>query len=124
MTTVYCEYDKDTKSGSDCTKKVKGTIHWVNAKYNKPAEIRLFENLVEEESADAVEGQEHAVDDYKINPNSITVIKGFVEDIDYDNEERYQFIRNGYFCLDKDSTDEKLVFNRTITLKETKKVKI
>ena len=124
VTTVYCEYDKDTKSGSDCTKKVKGTIHWVNAKYNKPAEIRLFENLVEEESADAVEGQEHAVDDYKINPNSITVINGFVEDITYDYEERYQFIRNGYFCLDKDSTDEKLVFNRTITLKETKKVKI
>lgn len=124
VTTVYCEYDKDTKSGSNCTKKVKGTIHWVNAKYNKPAEIRLFENLVEEESAEAVEGQEHAVDDYKINPNSFKVINGYVEDIDYDSEERYQFIRNGYFCLDKDTTEEKLVFNRTITLKETKKVKV
>lgn len=121
VTCVYCEYDKDTKSGSNCQKKVKGTIHWLNAKYVKEAEIRLFDNLIDEESQEAVEGQERAVEDYKINPNSIITLNGFVEDIDYDENERYQFIRNGYFCLDKDTTDKHLVFNRTITLKETKK---
>lgn len=121
VTCVYCEYDKDTKSGSNCQKKVKGTIHWLNKKYVKEAEIRLFDNLIEEESQEAVEGQERAVEDYKINPNSIIKLKGYVENIDYDNDERYQFIRNGYFCLDNDSTAENLVFNRTITLKETKK---
>ena len=123
VTCVYCEYDKDTKSGTDCVKKVKGTIHWVSQKYSKCVECRLFENLVEEESAEAVEGQERAVDDYKINPNSIQILSNcYVEsDVDFNFEDRYQFLRMGYFCLDKDSTDEKLVFNRTITLKESRK---
>ena len=123
VTCVYCEYDKGTKSGTDCVKKVKGTIHWVSQKYSKCVECRLFENLVEEESAEAVEGQERAVDDYKINPNSIQILSNcYVEsDVDFNFEDRYQFLRMGYFCLDKDSTDEKLVFNRTITLKESRK---
>ena len=86
----------------------------------------LNENLVDEQSAEEVEGQEHATD-YKINPTSKKVLENcYVEDtIDYTQEERYQFIRNGYFCLDcVDSTKDKLVFNRTITLKDTKKIKI
>lgn len=123
VTTIYCTYDPETKSGSGCTKKVKGTIYWVNANHSKQVECRLFENLIDEESAEEVEGQEHATEGYKINPNSKQVLDNcFVEDIDFDVNERYQFVLNGYFCLDSDSIKDKLVFNRTISLKETKKV--
>ena len=125
VTTVYAEYEEGTKSGSDCTKKVKGTIHWLNPKYSKLVEVRLFDNLVDEESQEEVEGQEHATDNFRINPNSKIVLENcYVEsDVEYTEEDRYQFIRNGYFCLDKDTTAEKMVFNRTITLKDTKKFK-
>lgn len=124
VTKVYCEYLPDTKSGTDCQKKVKGTIHWINPKHAEKIEVRLFENLIDESSADEVEGQEHAVEGFKINPNSIVVLNNcYIESNLFENfDERYQFIRNGYFCLDKDSTNEKKVFNRTITLKETKKI--
>ena len=108
VTCVYAEYDPATKSGSDCTVKVKGTIHFINPKHALECEARLFENLVDEQSASEVEGQENEVS------------SGYIPIVAH--PERYQFIRNGYFCLDKDSTDKKLVFNRTITLKETKKV--
>ncbi len=125
VTTVYANYLEGTKSGSDCTVKVKGTIHWVNPNHAKKVEVRLFENLVDEESQEEVEGQEHATDNFKINPNSLTILKDcYVEDgVPYTMDERYQFIRNGYFCLDKDTTENNLVFNRTITLKDTKKRK-
>ena len=125
VTKVYAEYDPETKSGTNCTVKVKGTIHWINPNHAEKIEVRLFDNLVEEESAELVEGQERAVDDYKINPNSIiTIENAYIEDnLNVNFEERYQFMRNGYFCLDKDSTEDKKVFNRTITLKETKKTK-
>ena len=125
VTTVYANYIEGTKSGSDCQIKVKGTIHWINPNHAVKVEARLFENLVDEDSQEEVEGQEHATDNFKINPNSLKVLNNcYVEDgITYTKEERYQFIRNGYFCLDKDTTPEKLVFNRTITLKDTKKQK-
>ncbi len=125
VTTVYANYIEGTKSGSDCQIKVKGTIHWINPNHAIKVEARLFENLVDEDSQEEVEGQEHATDNFKINPNSLKVLNNcYVEDeITYTKEERYQFIRNGYFCLDKDTTPEKLVFNRTITLKDTKKQK-
>ncbi len=125
VTTVYANYLEGTKSGSDCTVKVKGTIHWVNPNHAKKVEVRLFENLVDEESQEEVEGQEHATDNFKINPNSLTILKDcYVEDdVTYTMDERYQFIRNGYFCLDKDTIENNLVFNRTITLKDTKKRK-
>ncbi len=125
VTTVYANYIEGTKSGSDCQIKVKGTIHWINPSHAIKVEARLFENLVDEDSQEEVEGQEHATDNFKINPNSLKVLNNcYVEDgITYTKEERYQFIRNGYFCLDKDTTSEKLVFNRTITLKDTKKQK-
>lgn len=125
VTKVYAEYDPETKSGTNCTVKVKGTIHWINPNHAEKIEVRLFDNLVEEESAELVEGQERAVDDYKINPNSIiTIENAYIEDnLNVNFEERYQFMRNGYFCLDQDSTEDKKVFNRTITLKETKKTK-
>lgn len=120
VTCVYCEYDKETRSGSNCTRKVKGTIHWVSPKYAKNIEVRLINNLIEDESAGLVEGQEHAPDEeYKINPKSLEILENaWVEsDVEFNFDDRYQFLRNGYFCLDKDSTDKKLVFNRTITLK-------
>ena len=125
VTTVYANYIEGTKSGSDCQIKVKGTIHWINPSHAIKVEACLFENLVDEDSQEEVEGQEHATDNFKINPNSLKVLNNcYVEDgITYTKEERYQFIRNGYFCLDKDTTSEKLVFNRTITLKDTKKQK-
>lgn len=125
VTTVYANYIEGTKSGSDCQIKVKGTIHWINPNHAIKVEARLFENLVDEDSQEEVEGQEHATDNFKINPNSLKVLNNcYVEDgITYTKEERYQFVRNGYFCLDKDTTPEKLVFNRTITLKDTKKQK-
>lgn len=121
VTTVYCEYDPETKSGSGSIKKVKGTIHWLNSEFARKVEVRLINNLISEETAEAVEGQENAVsdDEYKFNPNSMIVLENaFVEDdVQFNMEDRYQFLRNGYFALDKDSTDKKLVFNRTITLK-------
>ncbi len=123
ITTVYADYEEGTKSGTNCIKKVKGTIHWINPNHAKQVEVRLFENLVDEESQDEVEGQERATGDFKINPNSKIILDNcFVEDtVNYNYDDRYQFIRNGYFCLDKDTTENKLVFNRTITLKDTKK---
>ena len=125
VTKIYAEYDPETKSGTNSTVKVKGTIHWINPNYAEKVEVRVFENLVEEQDAEAVEGQERAPEDYKINPNSLKVItNAYLENnLKVNFEERYQFMRNGYFCLDKDSTNSQKVFNRTITLKETKKVK-
>ena len=115
VTTIYATYDPATKSGSDCTVKVKGTIHWLNQKHAKQVEVRLFENLTLGRERD--ENGE-----YTFNPNSLTILENaYVEDgITYTAEERYQFIRNGYYCLDSDTTPEKLVFNRTVTLKDSK----
>lgn len=117
ITTVYATYDSATKSGTDCGVKVKGTIHWLNQKYAKQVEVRLFENLTL-----GTEKDENG--DYKFNPNSLTTIENaFVESgINYTFEERYQFMRNGYYCLDKDTTADKLIFNRTVGLKDTKKI--
>ena len=125
VTKVYAEYDPETKSGSNSTVKVKGTIHWINPNHAENIEVRIFENLVDESDAEVVEGQERAPDDYRINPNSLKVIKNaYLEsNLKVNYNERYQFMRSGYFCLDKDSTDSQKVFNRTITLKETKKIK-
>jgi len=118
---VYAEYDPETKSGMDSTVKVKGTIHWVNANHSKQIEVRLFENLLAEDEEGST--NERAVSDtFNINPNSKIIIKNaYVEDIKFTPEERYQFIRNGYFCLDKDTTENNLVFNRIVGLKDSYK---
>lgn len=116
ITKVYATYDPTTKSGTDCNIKVKGTIHWINQKFAKTIEVRLFENLT-------IGNQMDLNGNYSLNPNSLTILQSYIEnDIKFTEQERYQFIRNGYFCLDKDSTKEKLVFNRIVSLKETKKV--
>ena len=122
VTTVYADYDPETKSGTNCAKKVKGTVHWVNKKHSKNVEIRLFENLTLPKDESLSGGKEQTAGEDEFNPNSLIIKNGFVEDdIDYNEEERYQFLRNGYFCLDKDSTKDLLVFNRTVGLKDSYK---
>ena len=115
---VHADYYPDSKSGSECTRKVKGTIHWVSAKYAKPATIRLYDKLID----DTVDGE---VQD-KLNKESLIVKQGFIEPSLAECEvgERYQFMRCGYFIKDRDSTVENPVFNRIIGLKDKYKAQI
>ncbi|MFF5381804.1 glutamine--tRNA ligase/YqeY domain fusion protein [Pedobacter suwonensis] len=119
VTEIHCTYIPESKSGSDTSGiNVKGTIHWVSAPHAKTAEIRLYDRLFVSETPDAEEGD---FKDY-LNPESLMVLpNAYIEPAlaDADLDGRYQFIRKGYFCLDKDSTADKLVFNRTVTLKDT-----
>ncbi|WP_316844734.1 glutamine--tRNA ligase/YqeY domain fusion protein [Pedobacter psychrodurus] len=119
VTEIRCTYIPESKSGNDTSGvNVKGTIHWVSAPHAKTAEIRLYDRLFTSETPDAEEGD---FKDY-LNPESLTVLPNvYIEPAlaDADLEGRYQFIRKGYFCLDRDSTADKLVFNRTVTLKDT-----
>jgi len=119
VTEIHCTYIPESKSGNDTSGiNVKGTIHWVSAQHAKTAEIRLYDRLFTSETPDAEEGD---FKDY-LNPESLTVLpNAYIEPAlaDADLDSRYQFIRKGYFCLDKDSTGDKLVFNRTVTLKDT-----
>ncbi|MBT2562592.1 glutamine--tRNA ligase/YqeY domain fusion protein [Pedobacter sp. ISL-64] len=119
VTEIHCTYIPESKSGNDTSGiNVKGTIHWVSAPHAKTAEIRLYDRLFTSETPDAEEGD---FKDY-LNPESLTVLPNvYIEPAlaDADLESRYQFIRKGYFCLDRDSTADKLVFNRTVTLKDT-----
>ncbi|MBF0597002.1 glutamine--tRNA ligase/YqeY domain fusion protein [Faecalibacter rhinopitheci] len=121
ITTIYATYDPETKSGSGTEaskRKVKGTLHWVSATENIPVEVREYDRLFTVEAPDA----EKDVDFLQyVNPNSLTVKQGFAEPAlkDAKVEDKFQFQRIGYFALDKDSTEEKLVFNRTVTLKDT-----
>ena len=117
---VHCTYDPETKSGSGFTgRKVKGTIHWVAAPYAQKAEVRLYENLVDEEKG--VYNKEDG--SLNLNPNSLTVLKecyvepSFADAKAYDS---FQFVRTGYFCIDaKDSAPDALVFNRIVSLKSS-----
>ena len=119
VTEVHCSYFPESKSGSDKSGiVVKGTIHWVNVADAIPAEIRLYDRLFSVEDPSNEEG------DFKeyINPNSLKVVSNAMVEPSLSNATTttyYQFIRNGYFVLDKDSTSSKLVFNRTVTLKDT-----
>ncbi|WP_316830536.1 glutamine--tRNA ligase/YqeY domain fusion protein [Pedobacter aquatilis] len=119
VTEIHCTYIPESKSGSDTSGiNVKGTIHWVSAQHAKTAEIRLYERLFTSETPDAEEGD---FKDY-LNRESLVVLpNAYIEPAlaDADLESRYQFIRKGYFCLDRDSSADKLVFNRTVTLKDT-----
>lgn len=114
---LHCTYDQETKSGSGFTgRKVKGTIHWVNASNAVPAEFRLYEPLIMDE--DDAEGT--FLDN--INPNSLEVLHGFVEPNMKETkpQDKYQFFRHGYFNVDpKHTTADKLVFNRIVSLKSS-----
>ena len=120
VTVVHCTYDPETKAGSGFTgRKVKGTIHWVPADYAQKAEVRLYENLVDEEKG--VYNKEDG--SLNLNPNSLTVIKNALVEPSFEGYGAYdsfQFVRNGYFCIDAhDSTPEHLVFNRIVSLKSS-----
>lgn len=118
---LRCTYDPETKSGSGFTgRKVKGTIHWVSAKYAVPAEIRVFEPLILDE-----DGDEEKSFMERINPNSLEILQGFVEPSikDAKPQDKFQFVRVGFFNVDtKYTTPEKLVFNRIVSLKSSFKV--
>ncbi|MDP9956114.1 glutaminyl-tRNA synthetase [Epilithonimonas hungarica] len=120
ITTIYATYDEDSKSGSGTEaslRKVKGTLHWVSAKHALPIEIRTYERLFTTEQPDA----EKEVDfmDF-INPQSLRITYGFAEPSlkNATLEDHYQFQRIGYYIKDRDSSDDTLVFNRTVTLKD------
>ena len=117
---LRCTYDPMSKGGqSSDGRKVKGVIHWVSAPHAKEAEIRLFDRLFTRESLDDIE-EGKTFKDYLI-PASLTVVKGYVEPSLAGTApgSKYQFERIGYFCADKDSSVEKPVFNRTVTLKDS-----
>ena len=119
VTTVYCTYDPETKSGT-CERKVKGTLHWLNAADAVPAEFRLYEPLL----TDA--GEEDDARDFieRLNPASLTVQRGFVEPALAAAKpgDRFQFMRVGYFCADLDHTAAAPVFNRAVSLKDSFKM--
>ncbi|WP_264548567.1 glutamine--tRNA ligase/YqeY domain fusion protein [Flavobacterium sp. N2820] len=121
ITEIHATYDVDSKSGSGTEasqRKVKGTIHWVSIPHAKEAEVRVYDRLFTNESPD----KDKEVDFKEfINPNSLKVITGYVEPSLVTSKEldHFQFQRLGYFCVDRDSTAEKLVFNKTVGLRDT-----
>ena len=119
VTEIHCTYDPETKSGSGFTgRKVKGTIHWVEAAHAVPAEFRLYEPLILEDE----EGGESGSFLDRINPNSLQVLRGFVEPglKGVKPEEKFQFFRHGYFSVDPKYTSPDLpVFNLTVSLKSS-----
>ena len=121
ITTVHCTYDPETKCGSGFTgRKVKGTIHWVYAPTAVKAEVRLYENLIDEEK-----GVYNEDGSMNINPNSLTVREAYLEPALKEAKamESFQFVRNGYFCVDnKDSKKGEPVFNRIVSLKSSFKL--
>ena len=121
VTEIHCTYDPETRSGSGFTgRKVKGTIHWVPAPYAVEAEVRLYENIIDEE-----QGVYNEDGSLNLNPNSLTVLKKcYLEPAlkDAQKGDSFQFVRQGYFCVDtKDTTEDKLVFNRIVSMKSSYK---
>jgi len=115
---VHCTYDPDTKSGSgSIPRKVKGVLHWVSAEHAVKAKVRLYDHLF----LDDEDGEE----EMKLNPNSLQEVESYIEPAitEYKPGSRFQFIRNGYFCMDtKDTTENQLVFNRIVSLKSSFKI--
>jgi len=122
VTEIHCTYDPETKSGSGFEgRKVKGTIHWVSAAEAVPVQIRLYENIVDEEK-----GKLNEDGTLNLNPNSLTVLKNCYVEPNLAGAkagESFQFVRQGFFCVDsKDSTEDALVFNRIVSLKSSFKI--
>ena len=127
ITKIICTYDPTSHSGEE-SRKVKGTLHWVNADDAAKAEFRLYDTLMKSETAaaDDAEEEEGAVEkDFidKLNPDSLVTLRGFVEPAlkDAPAGEHYQFLREGYFCADLTTKPEAPVFNRTVGLKDSYK---
>lgn len=120
ITKIYCTYDPDTKSGMPASnRKVKGTLHWVSCRHAIPAEVRLYDRLFMVENP-----SEEKDKDFRelLNPDSLKVLKNcYVEKylLDCKPMDHFQFQRIGYFTPDKDSTKDRLIFNRTVSLKDT-----
>jgi glutaminyl-tRNA synthetase len=118
VTEIQCTYIPESRSGNDTSGiHVKGTIHWVSVEHAVAVEVRLYDRLFRVENPD---GGEADFKDY-INPDSLKIIeRAYAEPSlqESTGKESYQFIRKGYFCLDKNSTSENLIFNRTVTLKD------
>ncbi|GHN01134.1 glutamine--tRNA ligase [Cytophagales bacterium WSM2-2] len=120
VTELHCTYIPESRSGHDTSGvHVKGVIHWVSVKDAVKIEVRQYERLFLAEDMNAIE------DDFKnhLNPNSLQILNTVYAEPELANakpEDRFQFLRMGYFCLDSDSTKEKLVFNRTVTLRDSK----
>ena len=114
VTLIKCSYDPETKSGEDC-RKVKGTLHWVNASDAVEAEARLYEYLITDTNVDK--------DDFleKLNPNSLTVRRAFVEPALAHARpgDKFQFMRIGYFCADLTHMADKPVYNRVVELRDS-----
>ncbi len=121
ITTIYATYDEKSKSGSgteESLRKVKGTLHWVSAKHALPIKVRMYNRLFTVEQPDA----EKETDFLEfVNPDSMEIINGFAEPAlaDVEIEQPLQFQRLGYFTKDRDSTENELVFNQTVTLKDS-----
>ena len=121
ITEIHCTYDEDSRSGSGSEasqRKVKGTIHWISINHAIEAEVRIYDRLFTHENPDGdkdVDFKEY------INPNSLEVITGYLEPslVSAKNGERFQFQRLGYYCVDIDSSEGKLVFNKTVGLRDT-----
>ncbi|NLU46699.1 MAG: glutamine--tRNA ligase/YqeY domain fusion protein [Syntrophomonadaceae bacterium] len=118
---LHCTYDPDSKTGGpNAGRKVKGTLHWVSAAHALPAEVRLYDNLFLKENPD---DEEEGTDFTEfLNPNSLEVLTDCLVEPslkDAPVESRYQFLRQGYFVVDPDSTSERLVFNRIVGLRDT-----
>jgi glutaminyl-tRNA synthetase len=114
---IRCTYVPESRSGSDTSGiSVKGTLHWVSVPHAVPVETRLYDRLFKVEDLSNSEGD---FKDY-INPDSLQVTQAYAEPslLHAKTEERYQFLRKGYFCLDRDSTQTKPIFNRTVTLRD------
>lgn len=122
VTEIHCTYDPETRGGNFEGRKVKGTIHWVSASEGKRVQVRLYENIVDEEKG--VYNEEDG--SINVNPHSLTVIDNCYVEPELMNaakEEKFQFVRNGYFCVDiKDSEAGKPVFNRIVSLKSSFKL--
>ena len=119
VTEIRCTHFPESKSGQDSSGlTVKGTIHWVSATHAIPIEVRLYDRLFKVENP----AQEDLPFQELLNPDSLQIISQAVAEPSLQKatqEDRFQFLRNGYFCLDKESTDNHLIFNRTATLKDT-----
>ena len=122
VTEIHCTYDPATRGGNFTERKVKGTIHWVSATEGVKVKARLYENIVDEEKG--VYNEEDG--SINVNPNSLTVVDECIVEPELakaSKQDKFQFVRNGYFCADiKDSTDGNPVFNRIVSLKSSFKL--
>ena len=121
ITEIHCTYDPKSRSGSgteESRRKVKGTLHWVSAEHAHRAEVRLYDRLFTDATPD-----QHKDRDFMefLNPDSLEVVEARIEPglAGAQPGERFQFQRLGYFCVDPDSSEDRLVFNRTVTLRDT-----